>query len=332
MRSFRITRGHPTALLVLAVVSGLQAQDEPSKSDSSANHWKDAASTYRITLNTSRPTLLKLREEPALKWTNPRAGPTTARCSCGPIAAGPRSPPRSTGTRPMGASSRTMSPSRSRHPHCRPRLATNRPGPWRPASLPRSRSPTLPSRRPPRTKGSGRCEPWPESSRRRSTTRPTSPRSACSPSPSTASRPKGRGPMSSMGPCSPTSTPPIRRSSSTIEARPNVEGGPVAWHYSLRPDVDGQPPRAPQGEGGLVRPVGDESQGPLGALHGPDVSLESLTTGPDFVVDSGLTGRQVSVQGVTPPLLERAAPGFVDSRRRSIALSGADMLMSIPGI
>ena len=72
MRHAIIALGLGPATLGLAIVAGLRAQDEPSKSDSSASHWKDAASPYRITLESSRPTPLTFREEPALKWTNPQ--------------------------------------------------------------------------------------------------------------------------------------------------------------------------------------------------------------------------------------------------------------------
>ena len=72
MRHVIITLGLGPTALGLAIVAGLQAQDEPPKSDSSANHWKDAASSYRITLESSRPTPLTFRDEPILKWTNPQ--------------------------------------------------------------------------------------------------------------------------------------------------------------------------------------------------------------------------------------------------------------------
>jgi hypothetical protein len=65
------TLGMATGLGLLALVAGTSARDEPSKSDAPSNHWKDAASNYRISLEAGRPTLLTLRAEPALKWTNP---------------------------------------------------------------------------------------------------------------------------------------------------------------------------------------------------------------------------------------------------------------------
>jgi len=72
MRILEITRGLGTLAVALAFVALTHAQDEPAKSDGGANPWKDVASTYRITLDSSRPIALTLREEPALKWTNPQ--------------------------------------------------------------------------------------------------------------------------------------------------------------------------------------------------------------------------------------------------------------------
>ena len=55
-----------------AFMAGTSARDEPARAESEANHWKAAASTYRITLDSGRLTPLALRDDPALKWTNPQ--------------------------------------------------------------------------------------------------------------------------------------------------------------------------------------------------------------------------------------------------------------------
>jgi hypothetical protein len=72
MRSPDIARGLGILALGSALVGWGWAQDEPSKSGAGTKHWKDAASTYRISLDSSPPTALSLREDPALKWTNPQ--------------------------------------------------------------------------------------------------------------------------------------------------------------------------------------------------------------------------------------------------------------------
>ena len=66
MRPIRISRSLASLAIGLAGSASILAGDEPP------NHWKEVAAAYRIELDAGRPFPLALREEPALKWTNPQ--------------------------------------------------------------------------------------------------------------------------------------------------------------------------------------------------------------------------------------------------------------------
>jgi hypothetical protein len=71
MSQSRVASGFGAAFLAFLTVSAVVARDDPPKSDLQSDHWKEVASKYRISLDSVRPVPLTFHDEPALKWTNP---------------------------------------------------------------------------------------------------------------------------------------------------------------------------------------------------------------------------------------------------------------------
>ena len=72
MRSMACISAASFVAFGLLAAGQCRGQDDPAKVDAGLKHWRDAASAYRIARDGSPPTPLALRDEPALKWTNPQ--------------------------------------------------------------------------------------------------------------------------------------------------------------------------------------------------------------------------------------------------------------------
>ena len=264
----------PVGLGLLALAPPWRRRPGPRtgrEAGAGANHWKDGGLGLpdRARRRAGRRPLT-LREEPALKWTNPlrraddgavfvwtdRGRPEVAASFYRYKADGrpfedhefvslsavarcrPAATARSSGPSPAGARPPRADPRRAQAGGHRPRAAPpdEGPGPRVPGHV---QQPARPLRDPPadpadlplRDRGEAARRPRRRPVRLRPHHRP-------------------RGPARDRGPA-------------------RARGGPMAWHYSLRPDVDGQPAGPPQGPRGLVRRVGQRLPGPDQAVHGP---------------------------------------------------------------